>query len=335
MRNGAMAWKSTWRRMMRPGQVDVAALAGLIGKRTKLIALTHAPTDSGLVNPVAAVGRLAQAAGVPFLLDACQSVGQMPIDVAAIGCTMLTATGRKFLRAPRGTGFLYVRQDWQDRLDPPTLDLRAAVWTGPDSYTIRGDARRFETWESAAALRLGLGAAVDHALGWGLEPIRVRIDDLARSLRAGLVERGAVVADRGPVLSGIVTFTTAESPQAMAARLQAQGISTSPSRPRAGHGSKAYRPVCVRRCTTTIQKMKCSASSRPYSAQNAVVCRNKTEAADMNYGGTLTLAWPFVMVTRRRVRWIMTVKLRCIDPSRRAGSPAARAGRELGQGQTL
>ena len=163
--------------------------------------LTHAPTDSGLVNPVAAIGRLAQAAGVPFLLDACQSVGQMPVDVAAIGCTMLTATGRKFLRAPRGTGFLYVRRDWQDQLDPPTLDLRAATWTGPDSYEIRPDARRFETWEASAALRLGLGVAVDHALGLGLEPIRTRIDGLARRLRHGLAERGAAVADRGLVLS--------------------------------------------------------------------------------------------------------------------------------------
>ena len=213
------------------GQVDADALAALIGPRTRLIALTHAPTDSGLVNPVAAIGRLAEAAGVPFLLDACQSVGQMPVDVAAIGCTMLTATGRKFLRAPRGTGFLYVRRDWQDRLDPPALDLRAATWTGPGTYDIRPDARRFETWEASAALRLGLGAAVDHALGWGLDAIRARIDGLAQLLRRRLAERGAAVADRGAVLSGIVTFTTAEPPAALAARLEALGINVSVSVP--------------------------------------------------------------------------------------------------------
>lgn len=213
------------------GQVDVAALAALIGPRTRLIALTHAPTDSGLVNPVAEIGHLAQATGVSFLLDACQSVGQMPVDVAAIGCTMLTATGRKFLRAPRGTGFLYVRQDWQDRLDPPTLDLRAATWTGPGSYAIRADARRFETWEASAALRLGLGAAVDHALGWGLGDIRARIDHLARVLREGLMRGGAAVADRGEILSGIVTFTTGEAPEEMAARLQAANINVSVSAP--------------------------------------------------------------------------------------------------------
>ncbi len=209
------------------GQLDVAALAGLIGPRTRLIALTQAPTDSGLVNPVAAVGRLAREAGVPFLLDACQSVGQMPVDVAAIGYDMLTATGRKFLRAPRGTGFLYVRRAWLDRLDPPTLDLRAATWTGPDQYKIRPDARRFETWEASAANRLGLGAAVDYALGWGLDAIRARIDGLAQVLRARLAERGADVADRGPVLSGLVTFSTSEPPAALAARLQAAEVNVS------------------------------------------------------------------------------------------------------------
>jgi cysteine desulfurase/selenocysteine lyase len=213
------------------GQLDVAALAGLIGPRTRLIALTQAPTDSGLVNPVAAVGRLARAAGVPFLLDACQSVGQMPVDVAVIGCDMLTATGRKFLRAPRGTGFLYVRRAWLDRLDPPTLDLRAATWTGPDRYEIRPDARRFETWEASAANRLGLGAAVDHALGWGLDAIRARIDGLARMLRQRLAERGADVADRGPVLSGLVTFSTAEPPAALVARLQAAEVNVSVTAP--------------------------------------------------------------------------------------------------------
>lgn len=215
------------------GQVDVDALAALVGPRTRLIALTHAPTDSGLVNPAAAVGRVAQAAGVPFLLDACQTAGQMPLDVAALGCTMLSFTGRKYLRGPRGTGVLYVRRDWIERMEPATLDLRAATWSGPGNYAIRPDARRFETWEAAHANRLGLGAALDDALGWGLEAIRARIDHLAQSLRARLGQLpGVTVHDRGLVQSGLVTFSRdGEAPADAQRSLQAQDINVSVTAP--------------------------------------------------------------------------------------------------------
>jgi len=190
------------------GAIDTAALASMIDERTKLIAITWIPTNGGLINPAAEVGKIAREAGLLFLLDACQAVGQMPVDVQAIGCDMLTGTGRKFLRGPRGTGFLYVRRDLMLRLEPPLLDHFAAPWTSTSGYTLRPDARRFETWENNYAARLGLGAAVDYARAIGLGPIESRCRMLAERLRQVL---GAlphlVLHDLGRDRAAIVSFS--------------------------------------------------------------------------------------------------------------------------------
>jgi len=190
------------------GEIDVAALERMLNERVKLIAITWIPTNGGLVNPAAAVGKIARARGIPYLLDACQAVGQIEVDVDAVGCDMLSATGRKFLRGPRGTGFLYVRRAMLGRLEPPMIDHFAAPWVSRDEYRLRDDARRFETWENNYAARLGLGVAIDYALDIGLGPIESRCRLLADRLRAGLAAiPGIELRDLGRAPAAIVSFT--------------------------------------------------------------------------------------------------------------------------------
>jgi cysteine desulfurase / selenocysteine lyase len=189
------------------GQIDAEAMRDLLDERVKLVTVTHIPTNSGLVNPVADVGKLTRDAGIPYLVDACQSAGQLPLDVDAIGCDALSATGRKFLRGPRGTGFLYVRSALLERLEPPFLDMRAADWVAPDRYELRNDGRRFEEWEQDYAGKVGLARAVDYALEWGIDDIWSRVHDLGEGLRGLLGDiDGVTVHDPGAVRCGIVTF---------------------------------------------------------------------------------------------------------------------------------
>jgi selenocysteine lyase/cysteine desulfurase len=188
------------------GQLDVAALERLAGERTRLIGVSHVPTSGGLVQPAAQIGRIAGACGALYLLDATQSAGQFPVDVDAIGCDMLTGTGRKFLRGPRGSGFLWVRTAALDRLDPFVAEIGSATWDGHQGFTWAPGARRFATWEHSYVNVLGLGAAVRQALDVGLGAIGQRAVALGARLRGQLAELpGVTTHDLGQTRCAIVT----------------------------------------------------------------------------------------------------------------------------------
>ncbi|SEO96250.1 aminotransferase class V-fold PLP-dependent enzyme [Pseudomonas zeae] len=195
------------------GQVSLSALTAMLDDdRVALISLPVIATNGGPVQPIEQIGALARSAGVLFLLDACQGVGQMPIDVQKIGCHMLAATSRKYLRGPRGMGFLYVEKSLCQNLEPAFLDLHAASLQDAQTFKIRADARRFENWECNVTAKLGLGAAVEYALAQGIEPMWLRIQQLADYLRRQLTDiPGITPRDLGVQKSGIVTFTHRDS----------------------------------------------------------------------------------------------------------------------------
>jgi cysteine desulfurase/selenocysteine lyase len=190
------------------GNFSLKALKSAISPQTKLIAVTHIPSTAGGILPVAEIGKIAREHNILYLVDACQSVGQVPIDVKEMGCDMLAVTGRKYLRAPRGTGFLYVRSAIQNQVTPIFMDGFSTRLVTRDDFSLRPDAKRFELFESSRALRLGLGEAVRYILDIGIDRIWLRIQHLANTMRNHLKEiDGITVHDIGDQKCGIVTFS--------------------------------------------------------------------------------------------------------------------------------
>ena len=219
------------------GSVDAGVLAEMIDDRVRLMSLTWLPANGGLINDAAAIGRVTRAAGVPFFVDAGQALGQLPVDVAAIGCDVLKGAGRKHLRGPRGTAILYVREGFRSTLAPAFLDVQSAPWLGGDAAP-RNDARVFETSELPIAAILGLGSALREALDMGIPTIRARIKHLSQDLRAKLADLPYVtLTDLGTEKSGLVSFTVAglDAPE-VRMRLAQQGITV-------GANGPAYTPL--------------------------------------------------------------------------------------------
>ena len=212
------------------GTLDLDALAAaLAGGDVALASLTHVGTHRGLVNPVAEAARLCRDAGSVTFVDACQSIGQLPVDVRDIGCDVLTGTGRKWLRGPRGTGLVYVRAGFASSLRPIGIDGRSATWDAEDHYRLEDGAQRFIPFETPVAVRLGLGTAIDHALDVGIDAIAARVGSVAEELRdllGGVT--GAIVHDGGRNRCGIVTFTVdGHTPADVAAAARAAGVNVS------------------------------------------------------------------------------------------------------------
>jgi selenocysteine lyase/cysteine desulfurase len=190
------------------GEIDIEVLEKRVKEgNVKLISITHMPTNGGIVNPAEEVGKIAKEYGILYLLDACQSAGQYPLDIEKLQCDFLSATGRKYMRGPRGTGFLYARKDSTKEIEPLSLDLHSAEWTGPNEFKMREDARRFEKWECNPANKLGLAKAAEYCQNVDINIIWDRVQMLSDLLRNRLREiPGIEVLDLGRIQSGIVTF---------------------------------------------------------------------------------------------------------------------------------
>lgn len=214
------------------GRLSMNDFIDLLDDRVRLVALGHIGTNSGAVQPVAEVGAIVRDTDALFLVDACQSMGQLPVIVEKVGCHLLTATGRKYLRGPRGTGFLYVRESLLDLLEPPFPDVRGARLTAGGDVEFVPSAKRFETWESNYAARLGLSTAITYALEIGLEAIAGEIASITASLREALATLDHVTVLEGVhERSGLATFAVeGATPESVRAHLQSRRVNVSVSR---------------------------------------------------------------------------------------------------------
>ena len=212
------------------GRVDLNQLDELLNEQVKMVAITHIPTNSGIINPVEEIGKLLGDTGVWYLIDACQSAGQVSIDVDAIGCDFLSITGRKYLRGPRSSGLLFASDQALAENEPGTIDLHSAEWTGEDVYEIHNDARRYEQWEQNLSGKTGLAEAIDYYLKADPEYVHTTLAERAKELRSLLSRiNGVTVYDPGGNQGGIVTFDSPLKPSELQEQLSNRNFNVSVS----------------------------------------------------------------------------------------------------------
>lgn len=208
---------------------NLATFENYINDKVKLIAITHIPTNSGMIAPVEAIGKIAKKHNILYMVDACQSIGHLPFDVEKIGCDFATATSRKYLRGPRGMGFLYVRKPIIERMNPIFLEMLYADWQSETDFQLNKSIKMFECWEKPYALMAGFTAAIRYANDLGIDNIWLRTQENAAYLRRQLATlKHLTIQDIGENLCGIVTFTIEGlSNEAIQKHLQNHNINTS------------------------------------------------------------------------------------------------------------
>ena len=214
------------------GLIKAEELENQLSTKTRAIVVTHIASQRGDIQDIKAIAEIARSEGICLLVDACQSVGQLPLDLQEIKCDFLCGTGRKYLRGPRGTGFLFARNQSTASFTPPVLDLQSASWDAAESFTVKKNAGRFESFERNLAGQIGLGRAVEYANSLGMIHIAARIQGLAERLVAGLQSlQGVRIHELSEPRSGIVTFSkTGAEAAALQSHLYQRGINTSISK---------------------------------------------------------------------------------------------------------
>lgn len=212
------------------GGVDVESMRALMdAHKPRLVSLTHVPTNSGLVQPIEEVGKLCRERNILYLVDGCQSTGQIPVDMAKIGCDFFSGTFRKFLRGPRGAGFLFISDNIINQdIWPMYVDMRGANWTDANEFSLRKDGGRFEDWEFPYGLLLGCREAARYALKVGVTEIEKRNASLCKLVKQGLNDLGLRVLDKGKRQGSIITVNLpGKKPEDVLENLRAKNINTS------------------------------------------------------------------------------------------------------------